>query len=151
MLSIEIKLDIEVLFSSGLTCSQVCNEILRNLQRNCKDELNFHLKKADRSKCPRRRDFNSLFINYSHEKFGDRNSAVMFDKLEERINEFVESDEVLRYSTNFTTSLLRLNFLLVARCFLLVALCSLLFARYSLLFARYSLLFPPNYFVMKLL
>ena len=139
-------MDIEVLFSSGLTRSQVYNEILRNLQRNCKDELNFHLKRADRSKCPRRRDFNSLFINYSHEKFGDRNSAAMFDKLE-----FVESDEVLRYSTNFTTSLLRLNFLLFARCFLLVALCSLLFARYSLLFARYSLLFPPNYFVIKLL
>ena len=68
MLSTEIKMEIEVLFSSGLTRSQLYNEILRNLQSNFKDELNFHLKKADRSKCPRRREFNSLFINYCLKK-----------------------------------------------------------------------------------
>ena len=49
-------MDIEVLFSYGLTRSQVYNEILRNLQSNTKDELNFHLKKGDRAKCPRRRN-----------------------------------------------------------------------------------------------
>ena len=93
MLSTEIKIEIEVLFSSGLTRSQLYNEILRNLQSNCKDELNFHLKKADRSKCPRRREFNSLFINYCLEKFGDRNSAAMCDKHDEIIHEFMEPDE----------------------------------------------------------
>ena len=75
MLSTENKLDIEVLFSSGLSCSQVYDDILSNLQTNSKDELNFYLKKADWSKCIRRGDFNSLFINYCHEKFGGRNSV----------------------------------------------------------------------------
>ena len=51
MLSTEIKMEIEALFSSGLTPSQAYNEFLRNLQSNSEDELNFHLKKADRFKC----------------------------------------------------------------------------------------------------
>ena len=44
MISTEIKMNIEVLFSSGLTRSQVYNEILRNLRSNCNDKLNYHLK-----------------------------------------------------------------------------------------------------------
>ena len=44
MLSTEIKMNIEVLFSSGLTRSQVYNEILRNLRSNCNNKLNYHLK-----------------------------------------------------------------------------------------------------------
>ena len=44
MISTEIKMNIEVLFSSGLTRSQVHNEILRNLRSNCNDKLNYHLK-----------------------------------------------------------------------------------------------------------
>ena len=47
MLYTEIKVNIELLFSTGLTRLQVYNEILRNLQSNSKDELNFHLKKPD--------------------------------------------------------------------------------------------------------
>ena len=61
MLSTEIKMEIEVLFSSGLTPSQAYKEFLRNLQSNSEDELNSHFTKADRSKCPRRRD---LFVIY---------------------------------------------------------------------------------------
>ena len=91
-------MEIEALFSSGLTPSQVYNEFLKNSQRNSEDELNFHLKKADRSKCPRKRDFNLLYIKYCHEKFGGRNGAEMFDKLEERINEFMESNEGAKIS-----------------------------------------------------
>ena len=47
MLSTEIKVNIELLFSTGSTRLQVYNEILRNLQSNSKDELNFHLKNPD--------------------------------------------------------------------------------------------------------
>ena len=50
MPSTEIKMEIEALFSSGLTPSQVCNEFLRNLQSNSEDELNFHLKKAKKKR-----------------------------------------------------------------------------------------------------
>ena len=51
MLSTEIKMEIQALFSSGLTPSQAYNEFLRNLQSNSEDELNFHLKKAEGFKC----------------------------------------------------------------------------------------------------
>ena len=84
---------IKALFSSGLAPLQAYNEFLRNLQNNSKDKLNFHLKKADRSKCPRRRDFNSFCIKYCQEKFGGRNGVELLDKPEERINEFMESNE----------------------------------------------------------
>ena len=96
MLSTEIEMEIEALFSSDLT--QAYNEFLRNLQSNSDDELNFYLKKADRSKCPRRRDFNSLYIKYCQEKFGGRNGAEKFDKLDERINEFMEFNKNAKYS-----------------------------------------------------
>ena len=56
MLSTEIKIEIDALFSSGSTHLQAYNEFLRNLQSNSEDELNLHLKKAGWSKCPRRRD-----------------------------------------------------------------------------------------------
>ena len=60
--------------------------------------MDFYLRKADRYECPRRRDFDSLYIKYCHEKFGGRNSAEMFDKLEERTNEFMESNEAAKIS-----------------------------------------------------
>ena len=34
----------------------------------------------------RKKNFNLLYIKYSHEKFEGRNGAEMFDKLEERVN-----------------------------------------------------------------
>ena len=55
--------------------------------------MNFRPEKADRSKCLRRRDFNSLYNKHCHKKIGGRSGAEMFDKLEERINEFMESNE----------------------------------------------------------
>ena len=57
MLSTEIEIKNEALFSSDLTPLQAHIEFLRNLQSNSEPDLNFHLKKADQSKCQRRRDF----------------------------------------------------------------------------------------------
>ena len=48
MLSIGNEMEIEALFSSGLTPSQAYNEFLRILQNNSEDELKFHLKKLTR-------------------------------------------------------------------------------------------------------
>ena len=39
-------MEIDTVFPSGLTPSQVYNEFLRNLQSNSEDELNFYLKKS---------------------------------------------------------------------------------------------------------
>ena len=102
ILSTEIKIEIEALFSSGLTPLQAYDKFLRNLHSHSEDELNFHLRKADRSKCPRR-DFNSLYIKICHVEVGDKNGAEMFDKLEEKINEFTESNKGAKFPTNFST------------------------------------------------
>ena len=95
-----LYMEIGTLFSSGLTPSQVYNEFLRN----------FHLNKADRSKCPIRKDFNSSYIKYCHKKFGrnsaveSRNSAEMFDKLDKLMSSW-NLPNVLRFFTNFTTKI----------------------------------------------
>ena len=67
--------------------------IFKKFTNSSEEELSFHLKKPDQSKCPRRRDFNSLYIKNCCKKFGGRSGAEMFDKHEERINEFIESNE----------------------------------------------------------
>ena len=105
-----LYMEIETLFSSGLTPSQVYNEFLRNLQSNAESKLNFHVNKADRSKCPIRKDFNSSYIKYYHKKFGrnspveSRNSAEMFDK-PDKLMSLWNLPNVLRFLTNFTTKI----------------------------------------------
>ena len=84
----EIEMKIEALLSFDLTPSQAYDEFLRNAPNNS-DELNFNLKKADQSK---------LCIKYCHLKTGGWNGSKMFDKLEERINEIMESNEGAKFS-----------------------------------------------------
>ena len=70
MLSDEVRKEVNSLLLNNLTPSQTYNEFLLNLKIDCQDDLNFHLQKADRSECPRRRDFNPLYIKYCQEHFG---------------------------------------------------------------------------------
>ena len=84
-------MEIEALFSSGLTPSLAYNEFLRNMQSNPKDELTFILKKLTGPSVQEEETL--LYIKYCHEKFGGRNGAEMFDKLEGIINDFMESNE----------------------------------------------------------
>ena len=72
------------LFGTGLTPSQAHKEFLWRLMDDCPDDLTFHLQRSDRSKCPRWRDFNSLYIKHCGEIFGGRNGPEMFGKLEEK-------------------------------------------------------------------
>ena len=62
MLSEEVRKEANSLFLNNLIPSQACNKFLQNLKKDYENNLNFHLQKFDRSKCPRRRDFNSLYI-----------------------------------------------------------------------------------------
>ena len=43
----------------------------------------------DRSKCSRRRDFNSLYIKYSQAHFEGENDPELLSNLEERIDNFM--------------------------------------------------------------
>lgn len=45
-------------------------------------ELEYHLMKADRSICPGRWDFNSLYTEYNNEKYGLKNGREMFVQLD---------------------------------------------------------------------
>ena len=69
--------------------SLACKEFLQNLRKVCDDELMFRKQKADPSLCSRRRDFNFLYIQFCKDKFGDRNGANMYEKMELKINEYL--------------------------------------------------------------
>ena len=81
----DVKSEVLALFAKGLTPSQAHKVFVRNLMNECEDDLTFHLKSSDRSKCPRRRDFNSIYIKYCQEVFGGRNGPEMFEKLEKNL------------------------------------------------------------------
>ena len=86
MLTEEVKNEVLSLFATGLTSSQANKEFLRRLMDDCPEDLTFHLQRLVRSnKCPRQRDFNSLYIKYCGEIFGGRNGPEMFEKLEIKI------------------------------------------------------------------
>ena len=84
---------ITALFESGMTASQAYAEFLRDLRNNCKSDLEFHLKKADRANCPRRMDFNVLYAKFCVDKFGGSNGPEMFSLLEEKIRVLKEENE----------------------------------------------------------
>ena len=49
------------MFALGMAPSRAFYEFMHELRVTCIDELEFHVKRADRSICPRRRDFNTLY------------------------------------------------------------------------------------------
>ena len=67
-----------------------CYEYVQQLRTEVSSELEFHMKKADHSFGPRRRDFNSLYKRYCEEEFGGKNGNKMFDQLEGKIIEYKE-------------------------------------------------------------
>ena len=79
----EVRKEVNPLFLNNLTPSQKYNEFFLNLKKDCVDDLNFHLQTAGRSKCPKRRDFNSLCIKHCQEHFGGKNGPEIFCYLEE--------------------------------------------------------------------
>ena len=84
-----VKEKINSLFELGMSLSLVCKEFLQNFRKDCDDELMFYKQKADRSLCIRRRDFNFLYSQFYKEKFGGKNEAAMFDKMELKIKEYL--------------------------------------------------------------
>ena len=72
------------LFEAGETPSTARQKFLRELKSMCKDEIDFHIKKADRSITPRQRDFRHIYEQYGKQKFGGKNEE-MFEKLAEKI------------------------------------------------------------------
>ena len=53
------------LFEKGLLPSAVHKEFLRQLRTECTDEMDYHLKMADRSIIPRRMDVNATYVRFT--------------------------------------------------------------------------------------
>lgn len=81
------------MFANSFTPSQAYSEFLKNLKNNCDNELNFPLQKADRSKCPRRRDFNSLYAEILSGTFRRWDGPKMLSNLEERTDDFLNTNK----------------------------------------------------------
>ena len=55
--------------------------------------MTIYLNKGDRSNCPRRRGFKFVIYQLLPREMWRQNSVTIFDKLEERSNEFMESNQ----------------------------------------------------------
>ena len=75
------KLQIFSLFEDGKTPGSAYREFVKLIKRSCNGEADFHLALADRSKVPKRSDFNNLFTQFKKEKFGAGSLDTMFTKL----------------------------------------------------------------------
>jgi hypothetical protein len=88
-----VKNDIKQMFASGLLPGVAYREFLRQLRSECKDELEYHQRLADRSIAPRRQDFNDIYSEFKRERFGTGNMSDMFSALEERIECLQQKDQ----------------------------------------------------------
>ena len=88
-----VSLQVKKYFENGLTPSIAHYEFVSELRRQCDTELEFHLRKADRSLCPRRRDFNALYRNFCDEMFGGKNGSLMFNELEQNLQKLKDNND----------------------------------------------------------
>ena len=78
------------LFFLGLAYTQFLKDLKLtcNSQDKVQNDLDYHIKKANRSISPRRPDFNRLYQSYCKEKYGERNGSKMFEQLNEIVNSY---------------------------------------------------------------
>ena len=88
-----VKNDTKQMFESGLLPGAAHREFLRQLRSECKDELEYHQQLADRSKAPRRKDFNDIYSLFKKDRFGTGSMSDMFSALEERIECLQKKDQ----------------------------------------------------------
>ena len=80
------------LFISGLLPSAAHKEFMRQLKSECSDDLEYHLKLADRSIFPRRMDFNIAYGKFTKSAYGTTNLKEMYKQLDSRIKALKEKD-----------------------------------------------------------
>ena len=71
-ISDNVAASIKQLFQRSMTPSLAYYEFLQQLRANAINELDIHIKKADRSICPKRGDLNTLYKKYCQEEFGGK-------------------------------------------------------------------------------
>ena len=65
--------EINQMYENGYTPGLAYKEFTKLVMKGSKDELEFHIRLADRSTVPRRRDFNNLFTEFNKKKYGLKN------------------------------------------------------------------------------
>lgn len=83
---------IKAMFSTGLLPGAAHKEFMRELRSQCKDDMEYHMKLADRSKVPRRGDFNDIYAAFNKSLYGTDSLKSMFVKIKERISALKEKD-----------------------------------------------------------
>ena len=64
--------DIRKMYEDGHTPSTARQKYLVDLRVHCKNDIEYHIKKADRSITPHRRDFRYIYEEFSLEKYGGK-------------------------------------------------------------------------------
>ncbi len=83
--------EIKKLYEAGETPCTARQIFIKKLRTDCSNEVDFHVKKADRSVVPRRRDFCYIYQQYCKERFGGKNSE-MLEKLSAKLNDYQETN-----------------------------------------------------------
>ena len=83
----EVADTIKTMFDNGYTPAIAYREFVRKKREEHSDQLDLLMVMSDRSKVPRRPDFNKLYTDYNKEKFGTSNLKSMYEKLEEMVRE----------------------------------------------------------------
>ena len=91
---------IMAMFKRGYTPGLAYREFIRTLTRECENDLELHKALADRSKIPRRPNFNQLFKLYKDEKYGAKDLPSMFKKLSENLKKTLEEEPEMRHKLN---------------------------------------------------
>ena len=82
--------EVHCLYEKGLTPALAYREYMTNLKECCKDDLDFHHRKGDRSKCPRRGDFYNIYTEFCKSHFGAKNGEEMLAALDEKVEKLKE-------------------------------------------------------------
>ena len=82
--------EVHCLYEKGLTPALAYREYMTNLKECCKDDLDFHLRKGNRSKCPRRGDFYNIYTEFCKSHFGAKNGEEMLAALDEKVEKLKE-------------------------------------------------------------
>ena len=82
----EVIDQIQTHFKAGMLPGSAHQEFMRQLKSECKSDLEYHKKLADRALVPRRNDFNNLYNEYNKKHYGTASLETMFMTLKERID-----------------------------------------------------------------
>ena len=92
----DVSKTISDLFENGYTPALAYREFIRKKKEENPQEMDWLLVMSDRSKVPRRCDFNKLFMDYNNVKYGSLNLDNLYKCLKERISiKELESPETI--------------------------------------------------------